>query len=270
MAFAIALYTSDPNLLRCELARLTGAVDLDLRSTEPMGAGWYSDDNILLQRYASAVRPESLHLLGPDLQSDAVLVHVGALPLGLSLEENTQPFRYRNWLFMHDGHIGGPRFRSEVQELLPQHLARTVKGSTSSELAFALFLAQLRETGRTDDPKLEPHVAAQVLGKTARIVERLSGARGDVLNFFATNNNVLVAARIGPAPLYFRLLEGTPTCELHRLDGSAEAQSAVRAHLRRKSVVIATRIGQTNGWIEVESGAAMGVGRNLHVEQVRC
>ncbi|MGA9521109.1 MAG: class II glutamine amidotransferase [Myxococcaceae bacterium] len=269
MSFAIAVYTSDPNLLRCELARLNEDVELDLRSPEPMGAGWYSDSNVLLQRYASTVRPESLELLGPDLESEALIVHSSALPLGLSPEENTQPFRFRSWLFAHLGKISGPQFRSGVQELLPGFLARSVKGSTESEWVFALFLAQMREIGHIDDPGLAPLTSAQVLGKTARTVEKLSGARGDALNLLATNDHVLLAARLGPEPMYFRLLEGMPTCDLHKLDGSAESQAAVREHLRRRSVVVATRVTNPAGWIEIESGTSIGVGRNLHVEQVR-
>ncbi len=269
MSFAIAVYTSDSNLLRCELARLKKDVALELRSPGPMGAGWFSDGNVLLQRYASAARPESLELLGPDLESDALIVHSAALPLGMSLEENTQPFRFRRWLFALLGQISGPHFRADVQELIPGFLGRSVRGSTESEWVFALFLAQLREVGHIDDSQLAPLTSAQVLGKTVRTVEKLSGARGDAMNLLATNDQVLLAARLGPDPMYFRLLEGTPTCDLHNLDGRAESQSAVRAHLRRRSVVVATQVTNPAGWIEIESGSAIAVGRNLHVEQVR-
>src|SRR5919197_4116360 len=106
MPFAIGVFTSDPNLLRCELARLGAEVILGGQEEEPMGAGWYAEDAVLLQRYSARVRPRRLDHLGGVLESEALLVHAGPLPLGMSLEENTQPFRYRHWLFALQGAIG--------------------------------------------------------------------------------------------------------------------------------------------------------------------
>ena len=272
MPFAIGVFTSDPNLLRCELARLRAEVILGAQEDEPMGAGWYAEDAVLLQRYSARVRPRRLDHLGGVLESEALLVHAGPLPLGMSLEENTQPFRYRHWLFAHQGAIGSnDKLRVRVMDALPEHLARAVRGSTASELAFALFLSVLRESGSTDDEQLEPRHAAKVLGTSARRLEQLAleaGARPLSLGLFATNNHLLVACRLGDQPMFYRLLEGTQTCEVCELDGSAKSRAAVRAHLRRRSIVVATQVADPQAWIPLESGTAVGVGGDLGVQRV--
>lgn len=272
MAFSIGLFTSDPNLLRCELARLRHDVLVGNASEEPLGAGWYAEDNVLLQRYAARVRPEGLEQLGGVLESDALVVHAGPLPLAVSLEENTQPFRYRQWLFTAQGALSnGERLRARVMDEVPEHLARAVKGDMPHELCFALFLAELRETGRTDDARLDARTLAQALGKATRRYEQLAaeaGSRTSGLVCIATNNRALAAARVGEQPLYYRLLEGSPSCEVCKLDGSAESEPSLRAHLRRRTVVVATHVREPLAWHPVDSGQAVGVGRNLGVEKV--
>jgi predicted glutamine amidotransferase len=267
MSLTLAVYTSDPNLMRCELSRLAGQVPSLVGA--PMGAGWFSEDNVLLQRHGAQAPSHELRDLGPTLQSDALLVHSQTLPLGLSLEENTQPFRFREWLFVQAGRIAGQRFRTEAQDLLPEHLMRGIKGETQAEVCFAFFLAQLRSLGRTHDRQLEAAAAAAALGHTARTVERLSAHRDDVVNLFATNNRVLVAARLGAQPLYYRLMEGAPTCELCGLDEGAESAAAVRAHLRRRSVVVASHVTSPGAWLELPDAAALAVGPAMTVEQLR-
>lgn len=270
MAFALGLYTSDPNLLRCDLARVRDDVGWELNANDPLGAGWYAEENVLLQRYSAHARPASPELLGGVLESEALLAHGGPLPSGLSLEENTQPFRFRRWLFLADGVFGTPeRFRTLAFDDLPDHAVRPVKGGTPNEVAFAVFLAALREIGRSDDAALDVKTAVSVMGAAARRVEALAleaGARSVPLTMMASNGRLLVAAALGGAPLYYRLLEGAPSCDLCELHPDVQEDAALRAHLRRKTVAIATHVRDPQGWIAVGDARAIAVGSSLHVE----
>lgn len=272
MAFALGLYTSDPNLLRCELSRLRGEIALGDPGAEPMGAGWYGDEAVLLQRYSAEAGPAALDELGGVLESDALIVHGGPLPSGLSIDENTQPFRFRHWMFAHRGEVPEPEhFRARALDSLPEHLTRSVRGVTADEAAFAVFLGALRELGRTDDPDLEAGAAAAALGSAARRIEALcqeAGGRRPALAMIATNGRMLVAARLGDQPLYFRLLEGSTTCDVCQLDDSPDKQAAVRAHQRRRSVVVATKVRHPQAWMAVESGTALGVGRGFGLDRI--
>jgi hypothetical protein len=94
------------------------------------------------------------------------------------------------------------------------------------------------------------------------------GARAPALGLFATNNALLAVARVGDQPMFYRLLEGTATCSICGLDGSAKARPSVRAHLRRRSIVVATQVADPQAWIAIESGTAVGVGRDLSVQRM--
>jgi len=64
-------------------------------------------------------------------------------------QTNCHPFRYRNWLFVHNGHVGGyPRLRRDLLLAVRPDLFGNVAGSTDSELLFHLALT----FGLEDEP----------------------------------------------------------------------------------------------------------------------
>jgi predicted glutamine amidotransferase len=274
MSVVLAVLTSDPNLLRCELARLEGQAVLQVEPrANAVGVGTYADGEVLLQRLSSDAGL-TLASLAPRHESGALVFHEGRLPLGMSLEENTQPFRARNWLFAHQGALNGfEKLRASLLEELPDFLRWQVKGSTDSEVAFAHFLKGLRDKGRTEDPRLEAELAGAVLAETARELERAAAkagaARTSTLNFVATNGRILVATRSGSAPLYYTRLEGTDRCELCGIRPSApETQPGVIAHRRQRAVVVASHLKRPAGWVELEQGMALTVSEDLQVRHI--
>ncbi|AKQ67367.1 glutamine amidotransferase, class-II [Myxococcus hansupus] len=274
MSVILAALTSDPNLLRCELHRLQGQVLLhgDSRANA-VGVGSYAQDEVLLRRYASS-EALTLDSLAPPHESDALLFHAGQLPVGLSLEENTQPFRSRRWLFAHQGDGQGLEpLRAALMDALPDHLRRQVRGGTPGELLFATFLKNLRDLGRTEDPRLEAELAGRVLADTAREVARAAAqagvARTPSLNLVATNGTLLAATRFGEPPLFCTRLEGAAECELCEVTPSTpDTQPAVSAHRRRHTVVVASHLKRSAGWVELAQGHTLAVGPDLQLHEL--
>ncbi|MBN9684096.1 MULTISPECIES: class II glutamine amidotransferase [unclassified Corallococcus] len=274
MSAILAALSSDPNLLRCELHRLTGQVVLRPDAhANALGVGSYAQEEVLLRRLAPD-RDLTLDDLGPPHESEAVLFHANRLPLGLSPEENTQPFRVRHWLFAHQGPL--PDFeplRAPLLSRVPEHLRRLVRGPTDSEVLFALFLTHLRELGRTDDPRLGPAVAGRVLRDTVREVEaalvQVGQRRMPPLNMVATNGTVLAATRRGESPLYYTRLEGSAECaHCGVTPATPETHPEVGAHRRRRTVVVASHVTRTQGWVELPQGTTLTVGADLQVQHL--
>jgi len=276
MPIAFAILTSDPNLLRCDLKRLEGQVQLSSdERRRAVGLGSYAQDEVLLQRHAPDFAPRSVEELAPRHASDALLFHAARLPPSMPLDGGTQPLRYRHWLFCMVGGLNAfPRMQAELTAELPEYLQRTVANDTEQEFAFALFLKALRDVGRTDDRDLDPALAAKLIGQTAKRLQALSAkagaARLSSFALLATNQRVLAASRTGEQPLSYRLLEGTDRCEICGLpDGNAATEARVRAHSRRKALAIATDLLKPAGWASLEDGAALAVDTHgrVHVER---
>ncbi|ACL64704.1 glutamine amidotransferase, class-II [Anaeromyxobacter dehalogenans 2CP-1] len=273
MGALAAILQSDPNLMRCQLQRLKAHVSMQDGDAAPdaYGFGYYQAGNVLLGKRPTGA-PSALSL--PDLvgrvDSEAVLVHARRATLGTAKDENTHPFRFRRWLFAHDGSIEGfDQVKPRLVEGLPDFLRRNIAGDTDSEHAFMWFLKLLRDEGSLDDLDLDAQVAGRALARTVRQVEawcrEVGEQRPSRLCFVATNGRSLVATRRG-GPLFYALLEGIIPCELDEIGADTpESDPRVRPHRRVKAVCFASRLLAPNGFIEVPEGSVVSVSRTLQV-----
>lgn len=266
MSSFAAIVTSDAALVCCELHRARPLVRLGGPGLAA-GLGAFQDD-VVLQRHYGAGQTADLWEPPP---SPVVLLHAGALPADVAPQHDVQPFRFRHWLFAQAGGVERPEaVRDRLHDELPEYLQSAVRGSTLDEVVFARFLSELRALGRMQDPSLEPRVGAALLQKAAQAVEHASAEVGGrekaSLALVATNGRVLLGARRGAQTLVWRLLEGQRECARCGLGPDAsDAESAVRDHLRRRSVVLATAPVGAEGWVPVPDGAAVSVDRRLDV-----
>ncbi len=273
MGALVAILQSDPNLLRCQVTRLESAISLrdGDRLPDAYGFGHYGGGSVLLgKRPTGAAQPLALGELVGRVDSEALLVHARYATVGNAKDENTHPFRFRRWLFAHDGTIEAfDRLKAKLTAALPDFLRRNLGGDTDSEHAFMWFLKLLKDKNRIDDLDLDAATAASALAATVKQLDALSREAGaqrpSRLNFVATNGRIMVASRRG-GPLHYALLEGIVPCALHEITlASPESDPRVRPHRRVKAVAFANRLLSQNGFIEVPEGSVVAVSRTLQV-----
>lgn len=107
------------------------------------GLGWYG-------RHAKpglfrSIRPAwndfNLHDLAANIDSHMFMAHVRATSLATVQETNCHPFRYGNWLFVHNGEVFEiEKFQRELLLAVDPKYFRNIMGSTDSELMFHLAL----------------------------------------------------------------------------------------------------------------------------------
>ncbi|HET6439586.1 MAG TPA: class II glutamine amidotransferase [Anaeromyxobacter sp.] len=273
MGALLAVLQNDANLLRCQVARLGAHVSLQDGETPPdaYGFGHYQTGNVLLgKRPTGAAALLSLPDLVGRIDSEALVVHARRATVGKTKDENTHPFRFRRWLFAHDGTVGAfDRVRPRLLEGLPDFLRRNIMGDTDSEHAFMWFLKLLKDEGQLDDLDLEARAAGRALARTVRQLETWTREAGEQrpsrLNFVATNGRVLAGTRRG-GPLFYALLEGIVPCPLDGITlETPESDPRVRPHRRVKAVCFASHLTAPNGFIEVPEASVVSVSRALQV-----
>ena len=93
-------------------------------------------------------------------------------------DANTQPFRYRRWLFAQEGPGPSDELYAELMPQLLQHipdyLRRNIRGRSPAEHVFHLFLSMLHDAGTLDDPNLAPPHIRRAAARHGR-VHRLAG-----------------------------------------------------------------------------------------------
>lgn len=116
------------------------------------GVGWYSTRATpgLFRSIRPAWNDFNLRDLAAQIDSRLFLAHVRATSQATVQETNCHPFRYKNWLFVHNGEIFGiEKFRKRLIEAVSDDLFTNILGTTDSEVMFYLALT----FGLESDPK---------------------------------------------------------------------------------------------------------------------
>jgi glutamine amidotransferase len=115
------------------------------------GLGWYGvgEGPGVYHSVTPAWSDANLRELAAHVESPLFLAHVRAAIGSPVQQTNCHPFRYKNWLFVHNGYVGG--FEDLRREMMlavsPEHF-HMIHGSTDTEVVFALALT----LGLTEDP----------------------------------------------------------------------------------------------------------------------
>ena len=134
------------------------------------GLGWYDMQPFpgLFKSIRPAWNDMNLLDLANHIESPLFMAHVRATSLATIQETNCHPFRYKNWLFVHNGQIAefGLVRQQLMEKVAPQYF-NNILGSTDSELMFHLALTY----------GLEKDVPSAI-SKMVKVVENAAKAKG--------------------------------------------------------------------------------------------
>jgi glutamine amidotransferase len=143
------LYTPVHSLIDQSLHSDLGA---ETTNGDGFGVGWYDDDTDepgVFRSIEPAWNDVNLREISRHVRSSTVLAHIRASSGSPVQLTNCHPFRYGNWLFMHNGVIREfPRVKRDLVLEVDASLYPSIEGSTDSEALFHLALTY----GLQDDP----------------------------------------------------------------------------------------------------------------------
>jgi predicted glutamine amidotransferase len=135
------LYKPDHSLIDQSLHSTMGA---ETTNGDGFGVGWYGVGNEpgLFHSIEPAWNDRNLREISRHIKSPLVFAHIRASTGSPVQQTNCHPFRYRNWLWMHNGLIRefGRVKRDLMLEVAPELYPR-IEGTTDSELFFHLALS---------------------------------------------------------------------------------------------------------------------------------
>jgi predicted glutamine amidotransferase len=116
------------------------------------GLGWYGERDApgLFRDVHPAWNDDNLKSVAEQVSSPLFFAHVRASTTGGISRYNCHPFRYGNWLFMHNGQIGGyDDIRHRIDSLIAPEFYNSRMGATDSESTFLILLSN----GLQENPK---------------------------------------------------------------------------------------------------------------------
>jgi predicted glutamine amidotransferase len=259
MARMFGLIGNRPDLANRVLRAHAGVLRFEPGQGIPVGwgVGSYQSGEVLLRRRPSDDRPvidptES----GIVVRTEAVIGHVREARIGALRTENTQPFRYRSWLFAQTGTVHGfERLGPRLLENVVTFLRPNVRGDTDAEICFYLFLSFLHDAGQLDAQRTDPAHVIESLRAAVAVVDRLSaeeGEPGNDLDLMVSDGEYLYAVHRGGRMAY-RALSGRRDAEA-LLVGEDELAARVPSIDQTRYTLVASPVASdTVDWTSLPS-----------------
>lgn len=270
MSRLFSIVINDPQRVACALYP-TREVLVAAAAPEGWGLASYQGGEVLLQRHPKPLHaPLDFFKQVRDLRTDYVVGHVGDAGTQAKLE-NTQPFRFRSWVYAQSGAAAQlAEVRAGILEHVPDFLRRNIRAQTAAEHLFHVVLAFLHDAGKLDDPNLRVVDGAGALRGAMLLAGRLlaeatPGAE-PAMNTVLTNGRILLAARSGGLPLWVRQVNGIADCKLcaETLPEEARRDRRRTSHEHVRAVILASEPASVGeGWEEVPDASIVGVSRDL-------
>lgn len=184
-------------------------------NADGFGLGWYGNEREpgLYREVLPAWSDCNLKSLSQHIQSPLFFAHVRASTGASTSRVNCHPFRYENWLFMHNGQIGGyDEIKWELERLIPKAFYSSRNGQTDSELLFLLLLSNGLVEYNVDDAvkktinQIEEIVRSNHINEPLRIsacwsdgdkvwaLRYASDQHAPTLFYKAANNKLIIAS----------------------------------------------------------------------------
>ena len=237
------------------------------------GVGWYarelSGEPAVFRSITPAWNNRNLHNLARVVASDCILAHVRAATQSSGVNEaNCHPFRYQQYLFMHNGDVGNFRHvRRRILDSVCDEAYSNVYGSTDSECFFALCIDELlkQPTTRAPQDKLS-HALARAIERVVSLVAIHGDSAPSYMNCALSDGENAVVSRYtddsadSPESLYYFHGALYPAI--------AEAAQHDKTLGRHPVIVSSERLTGDSGWMPIPDNYMVLVRRG-HAPELR-
>jgi glutamine amidotransferase len=272
----VAYFGNEPENLACALFSARGALYARSATGAPatpegFGLGFVQGGDVLLQKRPRAETVEvDLYNLVKDTRAEALVGRVGFKHDGSTPAEDTDPFRFRSWLFGSVGDLGDVPFddlRERMLESTPAFLRRNIRGHSPSEHIFHLFLAFLHEAGILDQPSPSPAAVHAALRNSVQLIDKLleSSGKGPLqIALCATNGRCFAATGIN-FPIRYLAVEGISDCPVchARNDAGRNGRRIPHESLRALVIEADRDVASRPGWRDVDDRTALIAGPDV-------
>jgi glutamine amidotransferase len=217
------LFKPENSLIRQSLSASRSIVPTN---GDGFGLGWYGDRGYpgLFRDTLPAWNDANLLNLSQQISSKLFFAHVRASTGTSTSRENCHPFRQGEFLFMHNGAIGGfDQIRRDIEQLIAPAIYLNLLGTTDSEAFFLLALSN----GLAEDV---PGALATTIRQSLDIMTQSKVDRPFRMTAAISDGECIYAVRYssdGNAPTLYYAVGGEITVEDHRVKFTNGAESVI-------------------------------------------
>jgi predicted glutamine amidotransferase len=239
------------------------------------GVGWYAShftrEPAVFRSITPAWNNRNLHNIARVVASDCILAHVRAATQASGVNEaNCHPFRFRQFLFMHNGDVGSFRaVRRRMMETVCDEAFSNVYGSTDSEHFFSIIIDELIRGGHEGDPaQCMAAALTSAIRRVTTLVREHGGGEPSFLNCALSDGDNAVVSRFTdsaehpPESLYYFVGDLYPRAELEETEERGADTPAL--------IVSSERLTPDPEWVKIPDNHLVVLRRHLPPEVRPC
>lgn len=223
-------------------------------NADGFGIGWYGKRNTpgIFRSTSPAWSDRNFREICSQLEAEIFIAHVRATTGTPVQETNCHPFRYGNWIFVHNGEIQGyDKVRRELLLAVDSKYFLNIEGTTDSELFFHLALT----FGLEDEPLAGLERAA---GFIERACSRFDIEKPLQMTVGLSSGDQLYAARYASTGEVNSLYASSDVEAMRALYPEEERLQHLPANAH---AIVSEPLGNLPGaWLEVPASSAVVVG----------
>ncbi|KKL17931.1 hypothetical protein LCGC14_2480610 [marine sediment metagenome] len=225
------------------------------------GIGYYKNDNAKVQKQPiPAFESKRFQEIARSIRSEMFVSHVRYSTQGELSSENTHPFKYKNWIFAHNGNID---IRDKLLECLNTKFKNAIKGETDSEVFFYWLLQNIE--GKNN--------LLESIKKSVTFIELNRGNNTTGINFILSNGEELIALRkafqkISKYSLYY-LCRKPNKMEVIKFQSKETLQLITSKNLKDEEAILvcSEKLTEEENWVELDNNQILIVKKNLKLEK---
>lgn len=218
------------------------------------GIGWYKGEEpeIFKEALSAGDEKSKLPYLSKEVTSNIIIAHVRKGTKGKPAVNNSHPFKYKNWLFAHNGSVN----RDFLFSLLKKEHKDAIKGETDSEVYFYWILQCIEEYGN-------------ILHGLREAISKVISKKHSGLNFLLSNGNCLYAFRYSRSSQHYYSLyklrrEPTDRAPVDFLSRETQALLSSKSLRSEKAVFVCSEKLTEESWEEVAVGGLLTISADLN------
>ncbi len=261
-AQTLALIVNDPLLMPCVAAHMAPAIELlDPGEAAAVGIGRFERGDPLVAKVRPPMSAETLSVLQRTQGHLAIVSAISGANAALH-PYDSQPFRYRNWLFAMAGRIRTLDRPLDNRLAIPSYIESNIHGATAGEVLFHQFLAYLHRQGQLAGERLDMSPLRKALSSALSHGNIWFGQEGANNSMILSDGRVLLGAAL-ERPVYVANIEGIDQCL--SCGGDVDGNPVAHPHVRGVAVLDTDGMPSAQ-WQTVAPGRIFQVDRDLQFE----
>lgn len=235
----------------CLLKTKNSFLSQSKKNNDGWGISYFTNEKVaIIKNTNSAHNDKSFFDTSTNISSNTILAHIRKATQGSLDINNTQPFKYNDWVFAHNGNLKNFKaIRKHLISKINKELRKNIIGKTDSEVIFYLIISKITDVTKVTMKNLIDAVRStidEIEAFTGKIHQNEVGASSETYISFIITNGSLMLAHQGGKNIYYSQhnFSDETTCLCSFKDESFEVS---------KHIIFSSEPLDNNTWIKMNS-----------------